>query len=606
MPDFLRLWDGKRGADAQVKGIGIRGALDPHSASCYATARILLGQFVFLVIATAAMGQQPTLESCSTIEGMRGQQIVLTGANLPPKPESVRVRLGTLILPVVEAGASSLKFRIPSDAPLGQQPLSVIVAVGENKEEITITPTLTGGKKFFTVISEEVGPLKVESVAPLVSYPSQENYFDFKIVGQGFSRRGNDNQLEIEKQGVLRIRWDETENNTADLDRKKYDGRGFVVSDRQLEIHDVGKGTYRPPLKLRVRVGDQVTDAVLVTFAVVGEKTPLLASIGVLIALLVIVVLVTKSGLGSRQNPDGPQVSLIARFVLDPETDTYSLSKLQFYLWTFAAVFGYCFLTISRSLIQGQFELADIPEGLPGIIGASAGTTILATGITNAKGPKGAGPVHPSLSDLITTGGVVAPERFQFLIWTLLGVGSFAFLIALHDPANLKDLPKIPSGFLYLMGISSAGYLGGKFARKPGPVVDTVVAQEGSLKLELRGRNLATDAMFRIATTDITYELVSNEKRDSTVASEVDKKAKLQVITKEDAPNSEAFAKALLLTIAKPEDAWLSTEQEITITNPDGQKAVATFTAARKAADVAEQIGQVSEALQTAIANAST
>ena len=547
-------------------------------AVCQAAARILIGQLVFLVMAAAAMGQEPTLSPSSTTEGMRGQQIVLKGENLPTAPESVRVRLGTVvILPVAEPDPSSLTFRIPDNAPLGPQPLSVIVAAGENKEEITITPTLTGGKKFFTVINDQVGPLKLDSVAPLVAYPSKTDYFDFKIIGQGFSRRGDDNLLEIEKQGVLRIRWDDTEDNSADLDRAKYDGRGFVVSDRELKIRDVNKGTYRPPLKLRVRVGDQVTDSVLVTFAVVGEKTPLYASIGVLVGLLVIVVLVTKSGLGSRQTSSGLTVGLIGRFVLDPETDTYSLSKLQFYLWTFAAVFGYCFLTISRSLIQGQFELADIPEGLPGIIGASAGTTILATGITNAKGPKGAGPVHPSLADLITTGGVVAPERFQFLIWTLLGVGSFAFLIALHDPANLKDLPKIPTGFLYLMGISSAGYLGGKFARKPGPVIDTVVAQAGSLKIELRGRNLATDATFRIATTEITYKLESTEKPESAAANEVNKKAKLQVITKEDPPNSEAFAKALLLTIVEPEATWLTAKQELTIINPDGQKAVATF-----------------------------
>jgi hypothetical protein len=30
MPDYLRLWEGKRGVDAHVKCIGIRGALDPH------------------------------------------------------------------------------------------------------------------------------------------------------------------------------------------------------------------------------------------------------------------------------------------------------------------------------------------------------------------------------------------------------------------------------------------------------------------------------------------------------------------------------------------------------------------------------------------------
>jgi hypothetical protein len=30
MPNYLPLWEGKRGADAHVKCIGIRGALDPH------------------------------------------------------------------------------------------------------------------------------------------------------------------------------------------------------------------------------------------------------------------------------------------------------------------------------------------------------------------------------------------------------------------------------------------------------------------------------------------------------------------------------------------------------------------------------------------------
>ena len=29
MPDYLRLWEGKRGADAHVKCIGVRGAYEP-------------------------------------------------------------------------------------------------------------------------------------------------------------------------------------------------------------------------------------------------------------------------------------------------------------------------------------------------------------------------------------------------------------------------------------------------------------------------------------------------------------------------------------------------------------------------------------------------
>src|SRR5207302_7513248 len=36
------------------------------------------------------------------------------------------------------------------------------------------------------------------------------------------------------------------------------------------------------------------------------------------------------------------------------------------------------------------------------------------------------------------------------------------------------SLPEIPQNFLYLMGVSSAGYLGGKLVRKPGPVIKTL------------------------------------------------------------------------------------------------------------------------------------
>lgn len=567
---------------ATVVDYRYEGCYGNHQVICmfarpFPSFRVLVAHLAFAAAAAWAMAQDPTIKPSNTTEGMRGQQIVLSGANLPTTPDSISVRLGTTPATVLEATAGSLTFRIPDNASLGQQALSVTVPMGEKKEGKPITVAMMGDKKFFTVISDQVGPLKLGSVAPLVSYPSQKKHFDFNVLGQGFSRRGDDNQLEIENQGTLRIRWDETAANTAELDRTKYDGRGFVVSDHELEIRDVDKGAYRPPLKLRVRVGDQVTESVPITFAIVGEKVPLWGSIGMLVVLLAVVAFISSSGIGAQRTSAGGQVGLLGRFLLDTENDTYSLSKLQFYLWTVAAVFGYCFLTLSRSLIQGQFELAEIPDGLPGIIGASAATSILATGISAARGPKGAGAVHPGLSDFVTTGGVVAPERFQFLVWTLLGVASFVFLIVLRDPANLKDLPKIPSGFLYMMGISSAGYLGGKFARKPGPVIDSIIAQRGSLKLEIRGRNLSKDASYSVGDKEILYKLVTGNLESAAPSTAVEKDATLRIIAKEDDPNSETFAKAVLLTIDNPEPTWLTAEQSITITNPDGQKAVWPF-----------------------------
>lgn len=158
---------------------------------------------------------------------------------------------------------------------------------------------------------------------------------------------------------------------------------------------------------------------------------------------------------------------------LDPETDTYSLSKLQFYLWTVAALFSYSYLLISRVFVQNA-TWPDVPGNLPGIIAIAAGTTVGAQVITSAKGSKGAGAPEPSLADFITSGGVVAADRVQMLLWTLYGVGAFIFASVATAPGIIIALPSIPDNLLYLMGLSSLGYLGGKMARKAGPVINEI------------------------------------------------------------------------------------------------------------------------------------
>ncbi|HEX6772819.1 MAG TPA: hypothetical protein VF126_12380 [Acidobacteriaceae bacterium] len=158
---------------------------------------------------------------------------------------------------------------------------------------------------------------------------------------------------------------------------------------------------------------------------------------------------------------------------LDPETDTYSLSKLQFYLWTVVSLFAYSYLVISR--IHVQFApWPDVPSTLPGIIAVAAGTAVGSQLITSAKGSKGAGEEAPSFADFITSGGVVAADRLQMLLWTLLGVGVFIYAVLHLSPGTITDLPPVPDRLLVLMGLSSAGYLGGKIARKAGPVIDEI------------------------------------------------------------------------------------------------------------------------------------
>jgi hypothetical protein len=283
-------------------------------------------------------------------------------------------------------------------------------------------------------------------------------------------------------------------------------------------------------------------------------------SIGAVVGLFAIVLLLLSRGY--KNVVEGKKYSILSALFLDAETDTYSLSRVQFFVWTAVGILGYLYLLLSRSLVQGKLEFVDVPAGLPGIIMIAAGTTILAQGITKSKGPKGAGEVHPSLTDLISTGGVVVPERFQFFVWTIIGAVVFVYLVFQHDPGTIKDLPQVPSGFLELMGVSSLGYLGGKVARRAGPVIDEILAKPGSLELTLKGRNLSKDASFRIGDEDVRSDLLVNRSAE---------------IIDPDTEGEPNTGKSIKLTITDPKPEWLKDDNSLTIINPDGQKATLAY-----------------------------
>jgi hypothetical protein len=220
-----------------------------------------------------------------------------------------------------------------------------------------------------------------------------------------------------------------------------------------------------------VRQGSQITEAKRLSTYRWTQWQIILASVGVVgLALLLITFLMCfKEDYQIKKERYG----FFRALFLDPETDTYSLSKYQFYMWTAAALFTYAYLVICRMFIQGA-GLPDVPSNLPAIVGIGAGTAIGAQVITNVKGPKGAGEELPSLSDFVTSGGVAAPERVQMFLWTTFGVLAFTIAAAKVAPAEVKGVPQVPETLMYLMGLSSAGYLGGKLARKPGPVINEI------------------------------------------------------------------------------------------------------------------------------------
>jgi hypothetical protein len=172
------------------------------------------------------------------------------------------------------------------------------------------------------------------------------------------------------------------------------------------------------------------------------------------------------------------------------------------------------------------------------------------------------------------------PERLQFFIWTVLGVGVYLVVVIFQNPAEIKGLPTIPNGFLQLSGISSLGYLGGKLARKPGPAISSIfnVSYDSSsqiLTLDLQGENLSEDATFKIEKNGGQYLL-----------SPKDVNVKTSIKTKQADATDPKLASVLGLEIASPQNDWPKLKMpagkeepyELTIYNPDGQFAVWNFT----------------------------
>ena len=510
--------------------------------------------------------EQANLQTLEPAEAIRGEAVTITG-EFPKKPVDIGVELRSAeansdvkVIPEnvrIADDGQTFTFNVPRGARLGKYDVLVTFTKAGKRYGPLVGPISEGST--FRIVTGE--PVKIDAIYPVVSYPEKDT-FGFKIIGEGFSPVKEDNALVIEGRGLIPLCGGRSTTGTCVNEE-------IIDAGHEIRFWGLPLAEYRGVQSLRVRVGDQYSEKpIQVTLSQVDRKMPALIAVVVVALIIALIAFLLWRKIWTTSGRR--RVNLLSAIFLDQETNTYSLSKLQFYLWTFAALFGYVYLSVSRSLVQGNLEFADIPENLPGILLVAVSTSALAVGITSAKGAKGAGDPGPSLADFVTTGGLVAPERVQFLVWTLVGFGTFVFLTLSTEPGQIANLPAVPERFLYLMGISSFGYLGGKMARKPGPVITQIEAEVGSLILSIHGSSLSPDATFKIDQQDLNPKILDNKEHPD---------GRPQVITKDDQPG---FAKALRLTIADPDDTWLEGNHDLTITNPDGQKAVLAFTAGKE------------------------
>jgi hypothetical protein len=191
------------------------------------------------------------------------------------------------------------------------------------------------------------------------------------------------------------------------------------------------------------------------------------------------------------------------------------------------------------------------------------------------KGNKGSGDLKPALSDFFTHGGIVAPERLLFFLWTIVGVVSFLGLTLLRSPAEIQDLPQIPTEFQTLTGISALSYLGGKLARPAGPSITSVALAStppGGNDLLISGAGLSKSATITISEganmigTVPADAIAVEDPKPTTPGVDPDPANVLRL-------SKEKFAK-----LPAPTAPGATPKYGLTIiNNKDGQKAEATF-----------------------------
>jgi hypothetical protein len=366
------------------------------------------------------------------------------------------------------------------------------------------------------VLPDNVNPVHIDEIYPNVRYPDSSDTIE--LIGTNFAEFPADNHIEFVGQPAPQFGTEKDCLGPAYTKVCVVEVPG--MKSHRIRIAGLSNALKTGPIGIHVSAGAGLwSNVVNITTVPRSISTIRLFAFAVVVVVAFATYLLSKRA--ARTQTAGSGLTPISVLLLDPETGTYSLSKFQVLVWTGIFVFAYVYLALCRTLVQWAFDWPPVPKNFPELLGITAGAGVLAAGISSLKGPKGAGGVRPSAADFITTGGVVAAERLQFFIWTIVGALTFLYLVLRINPATLQELPTIPDTFLYLMGFSSAAYLGGKLARKPGPVVKNISVQQvtplpdgdAQMTIVVEGENLGQNATFRIDGEQIRTTQLTVKKR---------------------------------------------------------------------------------------------
>jgi hypothetical protein len=453
----------------------------------------------------------------------------------------VSITIGPGQIASSSAETTTLEVKVPKGTPLGRQDIAVMAKGVESPltSSIIVAPLVLGLK------ARKDAPIEMSRVV----VPRGEVILQFS----------ESIPSEIRNQLVVKLRAAEQTQPVADQTQSTQRPSPTPPKEPQPIDYVIPENDYlilRMPAEL-----DLTTYTVEVSVkdsGVILEKRPRLgvvytssvywrATLNLLVPIIILYVFFRWL----YKVPEGqPRYTFLGVLLLEPENQTFSLSRAQFLAWLVVIVWCYLFLYFSHGYVEQFWTYPKLGNSTYAFL-ISLGTLIGAQVTNKTRGTKGAGEVHPSVADLIVHGGVLALDRVQQAVWTLVAIGMFV-RITVTSFGTATGLPDIPNDLLALMGLSSAGYLGGKMVRGAGPVIDQVTPRSGSVILNIRGKHISKDAFIWLDGVDQPKDKINIKASD---------------------PEDPKFVTEIELTLDTSIDQWYASEHVITVVNADAQRA---------------------------------
>jgi hypothetical protein len=244
------------------------------------------------------------------------------------------------------------------------------------------------------------------------------------------------------------------------------------------------------------------------------------ASLAFVLSFIIVAVVIFAAHRIIRKTKDTHLTDIIR------DDDWYpSLALFQFVMWTSLIAFLYLGIYLTRAFGGVTAFPPSIPTNILTLLGISVGVPIVSGGVSSIKYTTDTPKQRPPDKDLKPFSSMLEENdkptltRFQMFIWTWIGVIIYLalFLAMITGPGALQavqnlSLPDIDPTLVALMGLSQAGYIGGKAVASLAVEVTSISPSQGKAgqSISLLGSGFGSKASEGAVWFDDTHVLGSS------------------------------------------------------------------------------------------------